>query len=106
MLVCCLPTAAERDSEFPFKPSYDEIPFWAGWYFLGFPNSPLWVGLNVCHAREAVHSSGVRLPCLAGLGGSLLAASLCEGGKRKAVWERLLSIGASPPEPPQPTEEG
>lgn len=80
--MCCLHSVAERGSEFPFKPSCDEIPFWAGWYFLGFPNRPLWVGLNVCHAREAEHSSCVWLPCLAGLGGgSLLAASLCEGGK-------------------------
>lgn len=67
-------SVAERDSEFPFKPSYDEIPFWAGWYFLGFPNSPLWVGLNVCHAREAVHSSGVRR-----------AAALPSGAGRKSA---------------------
>lgn len=77
----CLHSAAEQGSELPIKPSCDETPFWAGWYFLGFPNRLLWVGLNVCRAREASHSSGVRIPCLAGLGGNLLAASLCEGGK-------------------------
>lgn len=96
--MCCLHSVAERDSEFPFKPSCDEIPFWAGWYFLGFPNRPLWVGLNVCHAREAEHSSCVWLPCLAGLGGgSLLAASLCEGGKpmETAALNRSIYPGAS-----------
>lgn len=102
--MCSLRAAAKRDSEFPFKASCDEIPFWAGWYFLGFPNRPLWVGLNVCHAREAVHSSGVRLPCLAGLGGSLLAASLCEGGK--PYGNRCSQSEHLPRSLTQPTEEG